>query len=1315
MLGSLSPGGGAESITIDGGITLLGSGGTGPGTLSSGGGTVAFGDAETLDNVVIAVGTADGFFDVKSMLSLGATATLTVSGAGSSADFSDPTGSPTTLDNAGSIALTGSLDSLEIDLDNVVNSGTITVASGGRLGIGRSSGSAQGTFSNTGIIDFTGGGTLAFDAAISAADLAGITLNGGTLQIGDAYQNAGQTLTTTATGVLSNIVLTGGTIVGGTIASAAGHFSIQSGTFDGVTWNSTLLAPGGQLVVLGGLTLAAGNDTLDLTAGGALLARDSETLDNILVPLGSNADLGTSGTGELALGADTQVTLDNPGTASITGGTVTNAGTIVVSDGDLQITASAFSNTGTIATSGGTVEFGGSFTATSLGSVKNTGGTVEIGGTLVNTGTTLVLPASGTFSNIILLGTIEGGTVRPAGGTIAFIRNNFGAATLAGVVYDGTLDLSAAQSYVRISGSIALHGSAGTGPGAVLLTGGQATLVFDSTTTLDNATITAGNAQSSSSDFVYDDNITIDSALTLGPNLLLVDQGPAAIGTLAGANLTIGGNDLQNAGTMEALAAGGTLAIITSAFSNTGTLSLAAGAVLDFEVTRLSAANLGTIVNSGGTVDLGAGIFTNTGNTLVIAPGGAFSTLLFGGAEVVGGTVLNTGGTVLFSESELEGVTFNGVVDMSAAGSSLLIANGITLNSSTGSSPGSIDLTGAGSALVVTDNETLNAATITIGNAATADGVSIDFGSTLTLGANLLVQETGTGALGVLGGFGTIVNAGTIDAAAVGGGLTINPSGGFSNSGTMAISAGALLALNFVNANAASVGNLKNNGGMFEILGTLDNAGSLLDITAASPFAGGLLDGLLTGGTVAMDGGTLEYAGSSLFAASGTLSSITVMGVLDLSTAFASLFLETGVSLVANGATAAAINETGAGADLIVQDNQTLDNATFTIGNAATADQVNADATLTLGAGLLLTETAAGAHAAIGGSTVVNDGTIFADAAGGGLTLGASNFLGGTGTLSIGAGGFLSVGLDGALSNLGTILNAGGTLGLSGTIVNTGSTLVIGPSGAFRDVLLDGTVEGGTIELAGGVLQFGTAAALVGVTFIAPTIDLNGSGASLWVHPGSTLSSGTAGPVTIDVTGLPTKFLSFDGGDTLSNAVILVSGTAQQLDVGLIAPGTVTFAANTSLDIAGSSRVILGIDINSATLADAGTIHVASTGTLALDTDTVDDTGTISLDPGAVVQVNDVSLGTSGWIGSVGGTGGTLQVDASVLDLGGGTLSIGPSQPFSTVQNFDTIADGTIVNDGTYQAATSVLQDISFDGVLDLSAAAPASRSRRTG
>ena len=121
----------------------------------------------------------------------------------------------------------------------------------------------------------------------------------------------GRTLTTTATGLFSNVLLAIGTILGGTItpggrpACSAGAARLTVSPGIPRCWRRAA-----RWSLLDGLTLAPGNDTLDLSGGGAVLARDAETLDNILIRLGNNAALGTSGTGELSLGVHALATLE---------------------------------------------------------------------------------------------------------------------------------------------------------------------------------------------------------------------------------------------------------------------------------------------------------------------------------------------------------------------------------------------------------------------------------------------------------------------------------------------------------------------------------------------------------------------------------------------------------------------------------------------------------------------------------------------------------------------------------------------------------------------------------------------------------------------------------------------------------------------------------------------------------------------------------------------------------------------------------------------------------------------------------------------
>src|SRR5207244_12518699 len=83
-------------------------------------------------------------------------------------------------------------------------------------------------------------------------------------------------------------------------------------------------------------------------------------------------------------------------------------------------------------------------------------------------------------------GTIVGGTITGSG-----LLSQGG--TLSGVTVDGPLDLSASGSRVTIDGAgITLTGTSGTGPGSVLLTGGNSYLRFSGTQTLDNAAVSIG-------------------------------------------------------------------------------------------------------------------------------------------------------------------------------------------------------------------------------------------------------------------------------------------------------------------------------------------------------------------------------------------------------------------------------------------------------------------------------------------------------------------------------------------------------------------------------------------------------------------------------------------------------------------------------------------------------------------------------------------------------------------------------------------------------------------------------------------------------
>jgi hypothetical protein len=104
---------------------------------------------------------------------------------------------------------------------------------------------------------------------------------------------------------------------------------------------------------------------------------------------------------------------------------------------------------------------------------------------------------------------VNGGTILPAGGT------------LSGVTYEGTLDLSAANSVLTLTGENTFTGPDGAGLATIDLNGGpfqNSTLYALGSQTLDNTTISIGNAGYGQNDLV---NEGTNAILMLGSRLTL--------------------------------------------------------------------------------------------------------------------------------------------------------------------------------------------------------------------------------------------------------------------------------------------------------------------------------------------------------------------------------------------------------------------------------------------------------------------------------------------------------------------------------------------------------------------------------------------------------------------------------------------------------------------------------------------------------------------------------------------------------------------------------------------------------------------------
>src|SRR5206468_9709932 len=187
--------------------------------------------------------------------------------------------------------------------------------------------------------------------------------------------------------------------------------------------------------------------------------------------------------------------------------------------------SSIWSNSGKMAVTGGTLVLqGNGLTLAQLGTVTHSGGVVNLQTTLNDTGATLNVGTGTGLGTLTLAssGTIQNGTIVDHGSGIAFAGG-----TLAGVTYDGTMNLSTANSYAYITNGLTLAGINGTGTGTINLTGQGAYIYAAGGQTLNNATLNIGN--SNSYDYLYNYDAAGIAVLTLGANLTISHVGTNTI------------------------------------------------------------------------------------------------------------------------------------------------------------------------------------------------------------------------------------------------------------------------------------------------------------------------------------------------------------------------------------------------------------------------------------------------------------------------------------------------------------------------------------------------------------------------------------------------------------------------------------------------------------------------------------------------------------------------------------------------------------------------------------------------------------------
>jgi hypothetical protein len=132
---------------------------------------------------------------------------------------------------------------------------------------------------------------------------------------------------------------------------------------------------------------------------------------------------------------------------------------------------------------------------------------------------------------------------------------------------------------------------------------------------------------------------------------------------------------------------------------------------------------------------------------------------------VSGGTINSTGGVFQINGGALNGVTFDGTLNLALNYAYLHVGGGgLITNGVGGVGKGTVNITGKYSEIIFAGTQTFDNATVSLGG---NDYIDQTGTGTLTLGVNLAVNQTSSGVGGGIIG-GTIVNQGVINANAGG-------------------------------------------------------------------------------------------------------------------------------------------------------------------------------------------------------------------------------------------------------------------------------------------------------------------------------------------------------------------------------------------------------------------------------------------------------------------------------------------------------------------------------------------------------------------
>jgi len=1078
----------------------------------------------------------------------------------------------------------------------------------------------NGAFPNNG-----GGNT--FDASLTAAGTYTVTLST-TVTVGSvtinnsaatlAISNGTLGLTGTLNVAAGSVLLNGGTISGGTLATSGGGTIQNVGTaaLQNLTNNGTFLGNNGTVTTLAGTI--TNNGTINVNSTSA----------NTFLQLTANTSL--AGTGTVALSGplafinqqSANLTLTNVGNTIQGRGQIGNdgltlvnqaGGTINANDaaGPLLVNAASVTNQGLMeATGGGTLQ-------TNTG-INNTGGTISANGSVAT-----VQFLNGTAITGGTLTTANGGVLGTAAGQTVNLQN---------------LTLTNASTYRAADGSVTRIAGTITNNGAINLNSATANTLLQ---------------------LAADTSLTGGGTVTMSGPLALINQASANL-TLTNVNNTIQGrgqigNDgltlvNQASGVITANDTAGPLLVNAASVTNQGLMQATGGGTLQ---TTTGINNTGGSISasgSGSAVQFLSGT-TISGGTLSATGGGVLGTAAGQTVALQNLTNTNTYGTGNGSITQIVGtITNNGAINLSAGASNtfLQVAGGNT----TLSGGGTVTLSESGAGVAVIDQQSANLVLINANNTLQGAGQIGNNGLTLTNQAAGIINANAASPL--LINAASVTNQGLMEAT---GGGTLQTTTGINNTGGSISASGSGSAVQFLSGTTISGGTLSTAAG--GVLGTAaGQTVALQNLTNAGTYGTG--DGSITQivgtinntGAINLSGGAsntfLQVAGGNVSLAGG--GTVTMSGPAFINQASANLVLTNTNNLIQ-------------GAGQIGNNGLTLVNQ-GTIDANQTGQVLTVNPTSTTNAGLL--EATNGGILQLSNGTINNqNGIIKVDGATSSVQFVNGAIIQG-GTLSTTNNGVLGVGasntiaLDGStlgqLTNAGTYTTGNGSITqIVGTINNTGAiNLSGGASNTFLQVA-GGNVSltgGGTVTMSGPLALINQASANLTLTNVNNTIQGRGQIG----NDGLTLVNQASGVITANDT----------AGPLLVNAASVTNqGLMQATGGGTLQTTTGINNTGGSISASGSGSAVQflsGTTISGGTLSatGGGVLGTAAGQTVALQNLT--NTNTYGTGNGSITQIVGTITNNGAINLSAGASNTFLQVAGGNTTLsGGGTVTLSES------------------------------------------------------